>query len=157
MQANTLNLFTITEVELIYRNKLKKADRPIVKTSNDAYNLLIQSWDHNKIELLEEFKVLLLDRNNACMGISHIAQGGVSTCIVDPKIIFSTALKAKASGIILAHNHPSGNLIPSQSDFDLTSKLKAGGKLLEISVLDHLVITDFGYHSMADEGTMPHP
>ena len=157
MQATIVNLFTITEVELIYRNKLKKADRPRIKSSLDAYNLLIHSWDQNKIDLLEEFKILLLDRNNACMGISNIAQGGVSACVVDPKIIFSTALKAKASGIILAHNHPSGNLFPSQNDFDLTAKLYAGAKLLEMAVLDHLVVTDVGYHSMADEGTMPRP
>lgn len=157
MHASTLNLFTITEVELIYRNKIKKSDRPKVKTSRDAYNLFIQSWDHNKIDLLEEFKILLLDRNNACMGISNIAQGGVSACIVDPKIIFSTALKAKASGIILAHNHPSGNLNPSQNDLDLTAKLSSGAKLLEMAILDHLIVTDFGYHSMSDEGTMPRP
>lgn len=157
MQATTLNLFTITEVELIYRNKLKKTDRPKIKSSMDAYNLLIQSWDHNKIDLLEEFKILLLDRNNACMGISNIAQGGVSACVVDPKIIFSTALKAKASGLIIAHNHPSGNLIPSQSDIDLTTKLHAGARLLEMAILDHLIVTDIGYHSMADEGTMPLP
>jgi DNA repair protein RadC len=154
---NVTSLFSITEVELIYRNKRKSHERPKVKTSTDAYELLINAWDMNRIELLEEFKILLLDRNSSCLGLSNISTGGVSACLVDPKIIFSTALKAKASAMILAHNHPSGNLAPSSNDFDLTRKLKEGGKLLEISVLDHLIVTNHGYFSMADEGEMPHP
>ena len=157
MSTSPMNLFTITEVEIIYRNKLKSSERPKVTTSKDAYDLLLRSWNHNKIELLEEFKILLLDRNNKCLGISHIAQGGVSACIVDPKIVFSTALKSKASGIILAHNHPSGNLSPSTHDLSLTDKLSKGARLLEMSILDHLIVTESGYYSFADEGQMPHP
>jgi len=67
--------------------------------------VLLQAWDHNKIELVEQFYILLLDRGNASLGISNILMGGVSSCIVDPKIVFATALKTRASGIILAHNH----------------------------------------------------
>jgi DNA repair protein RadC len=155
MKAKIADLFSITEVELVYRNKQKSSERHKIKTSSNAYDLLINAWDMNRIELLEEFKILLLDRNNNCLGISNIATGGVSACLVDPKIVFSTALKAKASALILAHNHPSGNLTPSSNDLDLTRKLKDGGRLLEISVLDHLVVTSQGYYSLADEGLMP--
>ncbi len=155
MKAKIADLFSVTEVELIYRNKRSPNERPKIKTSTNAYDLLINAWDMNRIELLEEFKILLLDRNSSCLGISNVATGGVSACFVDPKIIFSTALKAKASALILAHNHPSGNLIPSSNDHDLTRKLKDGGRLLEISVLDHLIVTSQGYYSIADEGLMP--
>lgn len=152
---NIQALFSLTEVELIYRNKVKACDRPIVQTSASAYNVLLNAWDMNKIELLEEFMILLLDRSNHCLGISKISQGGVSACMVDPKILFATGLKSRASGIILAHNHPSGVVQPSKADIDLTSKIKAGGKLLEISVLDHLIVTPHNYYSFADEGMMP--
>lgn len=149
------SLFSFTEVELVYRNKKKARDRPIVKTSHEAFDILIQCWDVNKIELLEQFKILLLDRKNACIGISEISTGGVSSCIVDPKIVFSTALKAMASGIILAHNHPSGSTAPSKSDEELTKKLANAGDLLEIKVLDHLIVTPTSYKSFADEGLLP--
>ena len=76
----------------------------------------------------------------------------MSGTVADPKLIFAAALKACASSIILAHNHPSGNLKPSQSDIDLTRKLKDGGKLLEIQMLDHIIVTTEGYYSFADEG-----
>lgn len=72
--------------------------------------------------------------------------------MADPKIIFSVALKAMASGIIVAHNHPSGNLNPSQTDLDLTKKMKEGGKFLELQLLDHVIISSEGYYSFADEG-----
>ena len=77
---------------------------------------------------------------------------GVAATIADPKLIFGAAIKANACGIIVAHNHPSGNLRPSNSDIDLTKKLKQGGKLLEIDVLDHIIVTKEGYFSMTDEG-----
>ena len=144
-----------TEIELCYRNKIKASERPKVKTSQDAYQILIASWNVNRMDLAEDFKVLLLDRGNTVLGVSTIGSGGVSACLVDPKLIFATALKAKSSGIILCHNHPSGNLAPSSNDFDLTKKLMRGGQLLEIAILDHLIITSEGYLSMADEGIMP--
>lgn len=109
----------------------------------------------NKIELLEQSMMLLLDRGNHCLGISKLATGGVSSCIVDPKVVFATALKSRASGIILAHNHPSGNLKPSSADENLTRKIAEGGRLLDISLLDHLIITPRGYYSFADEGFVP--
>lgn len=149
-----IDIFKVTEVEIIYRNKIKPSLRPKITKSEDAYQLLIQAWDMNKIELVEQFKIILLNRSNNCIGIADISTGGVSACVVDPKIVFSIALKTLASGIILAHNHPSGNLKPSTSDKELTKKLVIGGKLLEFEILDHLIISPDEYYSLADEGLM---
>lgn len=149
------SLYKVTEVELIYRGKTRASDRPRVTSSREAYEILKGTWDQNRIELLEQFKILLLDRRHACIALSEIATGGVAGCVADPKIIFATALKARASGIILAHNHPSGNLMPSTADMDLTKRLVRAGKFLETQVLDHLVLTKEDYYSFADEGVMP--
>lgn len=149
------SLFQVTEVELVYRNKVAPKDRQQVANSPDAFEILLNSWDLNKIELVEQFKILLLDQSNRCLGISEISQGGIASCAVDPRIVFSTALKTKASSMILAHNHPSGNLTPSAADIQLTKQLVKGGQLLEIKVQDHLVLTPRDYYSMQDEGVMP--
>ena len=148
------NSSTITEVELIYHNKTKPNDRPSVGSSHQAYDLLLKSWDMNKIELQEQFRIMLLDRKNACLGISTVALGGISSCLVDLKIAFATALKASASSIILAHNHPSGNKTPSEADKRLTSQFNKAGKLLSLPVVDHIIVTTEGYTSLADEGMM---
>lgn len=153
--ATCAPLQKITEIELIYRNKVRAADRPIVANASDAYDLLIDYWDMNKIELLEQFKILLLDRRSACLGIAEISTGGVTSCIVDPRIIFATALKARATKIILAHNHPSQGLLPSFGDMSLTQQLVAGGRLLEIEVADHIIVTPYRFYSFVNEGVMP--
>lgn len=154
-QLTLQSLFRVNEVEIIYRNATPYQDRIQIKSSATAYEILLASWDQNRLELVEQFKVLLLDQKNNCLGVSAIASGGMSACLADPKIIFATALKARATGIILAHNHPSGNLQPSEPDKTLTRKLRDGGKLLDIAVLDHLIVTPHGYRSFADEGLMP--
>ncbi len=102
----------------------------------------------------EEFWILLLSRNNKVIGKELISKGGLSGTVADPKIIFNIALLHQASSIILAHNHPSGNLKPSQQDLDLTKKLRQAGKILEINVIDHLIITDDRFLSFADEGLL---
>jgi len=90
--------------------------------------------------LIEQFKVILLNRANKVLGIFDVSTGGSTATVAEPKIIFVAAIKANACGIIVAHNHPSGNLSASHSDIQLTRKLKDGGKLLEIPVVDHLMI-----------------
>jgi DNA repair protein RadC len=151
-QLMTQRLFQVSEVELTYRTKIPYADRPVITESRNSYDILMELWDQNKIELLEEFKILLLDRRNAVLGFVPISSGGISSCIIDPKILFVAALKARASSIVMAHNHPSGNLRPSKQDKDLTQKIKSAGMLLDISVLDHLIITRENYYSFADNG-----
>lgn len=156
MQKNWIQSFySVNEVEIVYKNKIPYQDRIQINQSSTAYEILRQYWDENRIELVEQFKILLLDRRHHCLGVSEIATGGITGCVVDPRIVFATALKTRASGLILAHNHPSGNLKPSEADIALTRKLMQGGKLLEISVLDHLIVTPHKYCSFADDGLMP--
>ena len=148
------SLFAVTEIELVYRNKQDARNRPIIGKSQNAFDLLLASWDMNKIELVEQFKILLMDHRRACMGISHVATGGISNCVADPRIIFAIALKARASSFIVAHNHPSGGLKPSRGDIGFTENLKNGGKFLGIQVDDHLIVSPRGYYSFADDGIM---
>lgn len=122
-----------------------------IRSSNDAFDIL------NPLFLgleKEEFWILLMNRANKVIAKKQISSGGVSGTVVDAKIVFREALDILASSIILAHNHPSGNLKPSQADLDLTKKLKLAGKSLDIAVLDHLIITNHGYLSFADEGLL---
>lgn len=149
------NLYKVTEVQLVYRNKLKVSDRPRIRSSLDAFELLSEAWDYGKIELQEEFKVLLLDRKNSCLGVTQVSSGGITACMVDLRLVFAAALKARATGLILAHNHPSGNKIFSDNDKELTRKFTEAGHYLDISILDHVVMTAEGYVSMADEGMLP--
>lgn len=100
----------------------------------------------------EEFWVIFLNRANQVIGKQNVSKGGVSGTVVDPKVVFKMAVQFPASAIILAHNHPSGNLKPSQADHQLTRKLKEAGKSLDIPVLDHLIIGDRSYLSFVDEG-----
>ncbi|AYQ30975.1 RadC family protein [Runella sp. SP2] len=155
LQEDIRALYRVNEVEIVYKNKIPFEDRIQITSSSTAYDILRQSWDDNRIELVEQFKILLLDRRHTCLGVSDIATGGITGCLVDPRIIFATALKTRASSLILAHNHPSGTLKPSEADLDLTRKLMQGGKLLEISVIDHLIVTPHRYCSLADDGLMP--
>jgi len=122
-----------------------------VVTSKDAYQLLkrfLVDLNH------EEFWLLLLGQNCKVLGKELISKGGLTATVADAKIIFGVALRYSASNIMLAHNHPSGSLKPSQQDIDLTKKLAAAGRLLDIKVLDHLIITDKAYYSFADEGVL---
>lgn len=102
----------------------------------------------------EEFWVLFLNRANVVLSIRQISSGGMSGTVVDAKIVFRMALEEKASAIILAHNHPSGNLKPSNEDIQLTRKLKDAGKVMDVSVLDHLILGNNAYFSFADEGML---
>jgi DNA repair protein RadC len=144
----------VAEIKLTYRNKVKPCERPQVTCSSDSYKVLKDSWDTGKIEFVEQFKVLLLNRANRVLGIYEVSTGGVAGTVADPKLIFAAALKACASGIILSHNHPSGNLKPSSADLQLTQKMKRGGELLDIAVLDHIILISESYYSLADEGLL---
>jgi len=150
--TNEKRIYQVAEIQLVYKTNVKPSLRPKIACSKDAYELLQDSWDRSKLELVEQFKVLLTNRANKVLGIFEVSTGGITGTVADPKLIFAAALKAGASGIILSHNHPSGNLQPSQADIELTRKLKNGGTFLEIQVLDHLIITTEGYYSFADEG-----
>ena len=143
---------TVTEIRLIYQSKVKAADRPQVTGSRDAYEILAANWS-DQIGFIEEFYILLLDRSNRVMGRYLVSQGGLAGTVVDAKVIFAAALKARCCSLILAHNHPSANLRPSQTDIDLTRKLQQAGEVLDTLVIDHLILSpEGGYYSFADEG-----
>ncbi len=152
-RQQNLFLSQVAEVKIIYSTQVKASDRFQITTSGQAEELLRNSWDHATIEHIETMKLILLNRANRVLGIATLSTGGTSGCIIDAKTVFQYALKANASSIILSHNHPSGNSQPSQNDLDISKKIKQGGKLLDIALLDHVIITPWdGYYSMADEG-----
>lgn len=133
------------------RRQVSPEEKPKIAGSKDAFELLkpdLTDLPH------EEFWVLLLNRANRLIRKVQISQGGVAGTVADPKIIYKAALDELASGIIVAHNHPSGNLTASQADITLTQRLRDGGKLLEIQVLDHLILAGHNYFSFADEGIL---
>lgn len=144
--------FQIAEIQLSYKSNVKPSLRPKITSSRDAYQVLKQSWDEGRLELVEQFKVMLTNRANKVLGIFEVSTGGIAGTVADPKLIFVAALKSGATGVLLCHNHPSGNLTPSQADIELTKKIKEGGKLLEIQLLDHIILTSEGYYSFTDEG-----
>jgi len=147
--------YKASELELVYRNETRPEDRLKINGSKSAYELLFNSWDKDRIELVEQFKIILLDFRLNCLGICEISTGGMSMCPVDMKLVFSTALLAKASKLIAAHNHPSGFPHPSKEDINLTRQMVEAGKLLSIGVQDHLIVTKYDYYSLADNGLMP--
>lgn len=142
----------VCEINVSYSNGNK--DKVKIHSSQDAYKIALEHWDMNTIELQEEAKVLLLNRANMIIGIFNLARGGITSCIIDIKLILSVALKTVASSIILIHNHPSSNLKPSKADIDITNKLKIAATTLEILLLDHLIITKDDYYSLADNGEL---
>lgn len=152
--TNEKRIYEVAEIQLTYSTTVKPSMRPKISGSRDAYNVLLENWDKSKIEFIEQFKVMILNRANKVLGIFEVSSGSSTGTVADPKLIFAAAIKANACGIILAHNHPSGNLNPSQSDIELTKRMKEGGKFLEIQVLDHVIVTTEGYHSFADEGLL---
>lgn len=146
--------FQVAEITLSYRTKVKAKDRPQVRSSGESFEVLASLWS-DLIEFQEEFNILLLNRANRVLGFYNASKGSNCGTVVDAKLIFTAALKGNASAIILAHNHPSGNKQPSQQDIDLTKRLIKAGEVLDITVLDHLILTpEDGYFSFADESMM---
>lgn len=145
---------TLNEIQIVY--KRTDFDLPEVTCSKIAYETALNAYSihESNIDLKEYFYILLLNRKNKVMGFYKVSEGGVSATVVDIKLIFSACLKSLCSSIILIHNHPSGNLKPSKHDISLTTKIIKAGKLLDIEVLDHLIITSECYYSFADEGIL---
>ncbi|EAY29275.1 DNA repair protein RadC [Microscilla marina ATCC 23134] len=142
----------ISALELGRRRKESEPSRkPRITSSKNVYDLIaphLMDLGH------EEFWAVMLNKSNVVIKKEQISSGGVSGTIADPKVIFKKAIEALASSIIVVHNHPSGNLQPSQADIGLTRKLAEAGKMLDIPVLDHMIFTDYNYYSFADEGMM---
>ncbi|MBC8343663.1 MAG: DNA repair protein RadC [Bacteroidetes bacterium] len=139
-------------LELGRRRKDEQGESKLkIRNSQDAYEFIFPFLADAK---QERFMVILLNRSNQVIKKVDISLGGVSGTLVDPKIVFHTALEELSSAIVLCHNHPSGNIKPSQADLDITSKICNGAKLFDIAVLDHLIFTNDKFFSFADEGLL---
>lgn len=143
---------TISEIKIKFEHKVPLRNRPKIESCGDAYSYFLQYFELENLTIKEEAVALYLNRANRVIGAYKISSGGISSTIVDIRLILATGLKCLASGIILAHNHPSGEVIPSKADLELTSKLKEAAKLMDVNLLDHLIITPSHYYSFADHG-----
>lgn len=144
----------VAEIELVYKSTVKPTDRPIIRQSSDSYKLLLSVWDRNLIELQEQFKVLLLNRARRVLGLMHHSTGCRYATLADIPLILVAAIKSGATNIIVAHNHPSGNLQPSNADLTLTKKLKEVASYLDLRLDDHIILTLDNFYSFADEGVL---
>jgi len=145
-------LIKVAEIKLVYKTNINPSERSKISDSNCAFRIFMQVWDKDKIEYTEAFKVMYLNRANKVLGVHDISEGGINGTVMDIRIILQGALKTNASGIIVAHNHPSGNLEPSETDRQITNKLKNACNFMDIALLDHLILTPGErYISFADE------
>ena len=144
--------FSVAEIEVSYSHRIPAKDRVRIESSMDVYKACTQFWP--SFDHVEYFYVLYLNRNNHLLGVHQLSKGGFTGTVIDVRVVFQVALKACACSIILAHNHPSGNLTPSDADQQITRKIKDAGKVLEIQVLDHLIVTSESFYSFADNGVM---
>lgn len=141
------------ETTPLYTIKKLQSDFPAINISNSAdASKFIRNFYLDDIEVFESFFILLLDRANNTIGYAKISQGGISGTLVDVRLIAKYAVDALASSVILAHNHPSGNLLPSSQDIELTRRVKEGLALLAVNVIEHIILTKDSYYSFADEG-----
>jgi len=148
-----LNAHRPPKIRIVYSRNQKANDRAKVTRSQDVYDWLRKIWS-KQIDIREEMYVLYLNRNNEILGYHQLSMGGINGTVADVRLLFAVAVKSLCSSVLLAHNHPSGNLRPSNADIQLTKKIKEAGNILDISVLDHLIVTKDGYYSLADEGDM---
>ncbi|WP_412987691.1 JAB domain-containing protein [Pontimicrobium sp. IMCC45349] len=143
---------SIAEIKLSYSNN--QEDEIKITGSESAYKILLENWNHDTLELQEEFKAILLNRANRVLGIYNLSKGGVTGTVVDIKLLLASAIKSNSSNIIVSHNHPSGNLKPSQADLNLTKKIKEACKYFDITLLDHIIVSKKGYYSFTDSGDL---
>jgi DNA repair protein RadC len=149
-EAKSVTLLAAIELGKRRRAMEFKRDN-CVRNSREVYERFLEHMSNLKHE---EFWVMCLSRSQQVISVNKIGEGGLSATVADPKKVFRIALENNAACIIVAHNHPSGNLQPSQEDNKLTNRLRENGSMMDCPLLDHLVVTDHGYYSYADEGTL---
>ena len=148
-----LNPHRPPNIRIVYSRNQNAKDRPKISSSRDVNNWFRKIWS-KQIEIREEMYLILLNRNNRILGYHKLSMGGITGTVADIRLLFAVALKSLASSVIIAHNHPSGNVKPSNADIELTRRIREAGKLLDITLLDHIIITNNDYYSLADEGDM---
>lgn len=151
-EETKLESISIPEIDLLYNPPQNVVLSPKILDFESAYHLFIEKWDTKKLEFIEQFKVLLLNRAHRVLGICTLSTGGISSTIIDIRLLFAVALKSNASAIIVAHNHPSGETTPSKSDIEVTKRIHDAGKILDIPLLDHLIISKQTFYSFKNEG-----
>ncbi len=144
--------YSVAEIDVSYSHRIPAKNRIRIESSSDAYKACTQFWP--SFDHVEYFYILYLNRANQLLGVHQISKGGFTGTVIDVRVVFQVALKACACSIIAAHNHPSGNLSPSDADIQITRKIKDAGNLLEIKLLDHIIVTSESYYSLADEGAL---
>ena len=148
-------MFKVNVVSLCYKQKYDTTDYPIIKNSKIAADIFYESWDKDTIGLEEQFKVLYLNRGGNVIGLYTVSVGGVTGTVVCNKKILACGLKIVASGMIIAHNHPSGNKKLSEQDRKITKSLQEAGKIMNINVLDHIILLPNGnFVSFADNAEL---
>lgn len=144
----------LTEFSIALKYKGKKSELKTIQGADDAAEVARKCFDADSIDWVESFIVVALNNANKVLGFYKVSTGGVSGTIADPKIIFQFALLSNASSIIIAHNHPSGNLTPSNADKAITEKIANAARLLDMTLLDHIIVTDESYFSFQKEGLL---
>ena len=142
----------IAEIKVSYSTN--QVDKIKLVNCRETFEFILSKWDLDIIEFQEECKVILVNRANYVLGIYNLSKGGISGTVVDVRIILSVALKCNASGIILAHNHPSGNMKPSEADRKITKKLKESCDLIDITLIDHFIISKNSFFSFSQDGIL---
>ena len=149
-EAKAVNI--MAAMELSRRRKSEEMpERPQISSSRDVAEILMPllgDLDH------EEFWIMLLNRSNKVIHQFMTSKGGLTATVIDVRTILKTAIERLATAMILSHNHPSGNLTPSDADMQITRKLKEAGKIMDIQVLDHVIVSQKGYYSFADNGLL---
>ncbi|WP_160138319.1 RadC family protein [Chryseobacterium sp. c4a] len=149
-EAKAISIITALEIGR-RRAGQEIPERTVIGNSNDAYSILKNNLSDLRTE---EFWAIFLNNSNKVIHTSQLTQGGISQSIVDVRVLFKTALEHFSTGVIIAHNHPSGSLKPSKEDMNITQKIKEGGAILSIQLLDHIIITQNSYFSFSDAGLL---
>lgn len=144
----------IISLSVKYSEDVKQSEMIKIKSSLEASEVLRKCFNQDTFFMQEQFIILMLNQSSKVLGYYPLSTGGLTATVVDLRLIFSTAIKTFATGIIISHNHPSGNLTPSEADKNITKKIKAAGELLDIKLMDHIILTDEQYFSFADEGIL---
>ena len=151
-EAQELPFFSVGEIKAVYLPATRPAAQ--IKCSQDAAKEFREVWEADQLAYRESLYALFLNKANFVIAWRQLSNGGASGTVADPKIVFQHALLANACALIIAHNHPSGNLKPSQADHQMTKRIKESGTSLDLPLLDHLIVTNNGYYSFADEGQL---
>lgn len=142
----------LAEIRAVYKSRTPLKERPAIRDSQDAVNYLRAVWNKQRLELLEDIIAVYLNASHVVIGWVAVGSGGINACPLDARIILAIALQTASTSLIVAHNHPSGNLQPSAEDIRVTKALNDGGRLLGIKLLDHIILTRDAFFSFSEHG-----